>query len=121
MEIVADESVDFGIVKKLRENNFSVFAISENNQGINDEEVLEIAYNKNAILLTEDKDFGELTHRLQLKHKGLLLIRLSGLKRDERIKTVCETIKKYQNRLADNFSVINENGLRIKPKLSDYV
>lgn len=43
MKIIADESVDFGIIKKLRENNFEVISISESNSGISDIEVLEIS------------------------------------------------------------------------------
>jgi len=33
------------------------------------------------LLITEDKDFGELTFRLRLNHCGVLLIRLSDLPR----------------------------------------
>ncbi len=36
--------------------------------------VSDIATEKDAILITEDKDFGKLVFRLQLPHKGVLLI-----------------------------------------------
>lgn len=42
MKIIADESVDFGIIKKLRENNFEIISISESNAGISDIENLGI-------------------------------------------------------------------------------
>ena len=61
---VADENFDFSIVHTLRENGFSVFAIAESFPSISDPQVLQIAVDRNAILLTEDKDFGELVHRL---------------------------------------------------------
>ena len=40
MEIVADESVDFGIIHNLRKGGFSVLAIAEENPGIPDSQVL---------------------------------------------------------------------------------
>jgi len=46
MVIVADENVDFGIVKLLRTENFSVLSISEKYNGITDLEVLEIQLKK---------------------------------------------------------------------------
>lgn len=114
MKIVPDESVDFGIVVLLRKSGFSVYSIAENNSGINDIEVLQIAVQQNTLLITEDKDFGELTYRLQLEHNGILLIRLSSIKRNERIILVEKVLTEHFNELENKFSVINENGLRIK-------
>jgi predicted nuclease of predicted toxin-antitoxin system len=37
---------------------------------------LEIAYTNNAVLITEDKDFGELAYCFQLKLSGILLVRM---------------------------------------------
>lgn len=58
-QIVADESVDYRIVKGLRVAGFSVLSIIENSVSISDEEVLRTAVSNNALLITEDKDFGE--------------------------------------------------------------
>lgn len=44
MLILADESVDFAIIKLLRDNGFSVLAIVEEHQGWSDSEVLELAF-----------------------------------------------------------------------------
>ena len=114
MEIIADESVDFGIIKEFRKNDIEVYSISENNSGIDDIEVLKIAVNKKLLLLTEDKDFGELTYRLQHKHTGILLIRLIKVPRNERITTVVNVVIKHFFDLKNKFSVIDERSLRIK-------
>jgi predicted nuclease of predicted toxin-antitoxin system len=84
MNIVADESVDFSLVKSLRQAGYNVTAIIETTPGINDKQVLNIANNHNALLIAEDKDFGELTFRLRLNHCGILLIRLFDLPRNEK-------------------------------------
>lgn len=61
--IIADESVDYRIVTGLREQEISVYAVSEQKPSIKDEAVLAIAHNNGALLIPEDKDFGELVFR----------------------------------------------------------
>jgi predicted nuclease of predicted toxin-antitoxin system len=72
LSLVADENFDFTIVKQLRESGFSVLAIAESFFSITDPQVLQIAVDRNAVLLTEDKDFGELVHRLRMSHCSIL-------------------------------------------------
>lgn len=114
MELLADESVDFGIIRILRDRGYSVTSVTEDLSGIKDPKVLELANNKSLLLLTEDKDFGDLVYRFKLPHKGILLIRLSNLARHERIKLVADSIDKYYNDLKNNFSVLTSRGLRIR-------
>jgi predicted nuclease of predicted toxin-antitoxin system len=110
--IVADESVDSRIVEKLRATGISVFSIAENQSSITDKQVLEIAVSKNALLITEDKDFGELVFRFQLEHKGILLLRL--IDKPKNIEVAVQIIIEHFSGLLNNFSVLNENKLRIK-------
>jgi predicted nuclease of predicted toxin-antitoxin system len=65
MRIVVDESVDFGIISNLRKIGYNIISIAETSPGIPDQQVLDIAMHNNALLITEDKDFGELTFRLR--------------------------------------------------------
>ncbi|MCW3109000.1 MAG: hypothetical protein JWQ09_3506 [Segetibacter sp.] len=58
-QIVADESVDFRIVIALRAAGLIVYSVAEELPSITDISVLSIAYDKKALLITEDKDFGE--------------------------------------------------------------
>jgi predicted nuclease of predicted toxin-antitoxin system len=116
MKIVADESVDFCIILRLRQKSIEVISIAEDSSGIKDEEVLNIAIKNNCLLITEDKDFGELTYRLKLDHKGILVIRVSDIPRNERIELVAELIERHFDELCDNFSVIDKSRLRIKTR-----
>src|SRR6202021_1225355 len=79
LKIVADESVDRQIVDRLRMDGHDVMSIAELDPGIDDETVLGHSLRTNAILMTADKDFGELVFRQRLVHSGVLLIRLAGL------------------------------------------
>jgi predicted nuclease of predicted toxin-antitoxin system len=114
MTLVADESVDFGLICRLRQMEILIVSISENYPGIKDAEVLKIASDNQCLLITEDKDFGELAYRLKLVHSGILLIRLSDVVRKERIELAAEIIVKNFDKLSCNFSVLNKSGLRIK-------
>ena len=111
---LADESVDFGLVTLLRASGFSVNSISEEHSGIPDTEVLKIAVGSNLILITEDKDLGELSYRLRLPHCGILLLRLTQLPRKSRLDLAHTCIKHYHDQMKDAFCVLNELGLRIK-------
>ena len=63
MKFLADESVDDPVVVLLRENTYDVDYIKELCPGANDEVVLKLALGSNSILITMDKDFGELVYR----------------------------------------------------------
>ncbi len=108
--------MDYAIIQALRAKGFEIHSILEESPGIDDQHVLAIANRYKGLLITEDKDFGELTYRLNKRHHGILLIRLSGLPRVERINLVCELLFDHSEKLSQNFSVINEQGLRIKTK-----
>lgn len=54
MKIVADESVDWPVIERLREDGHEVTAIVETCAGAPDDRVLEAANASGAILLTAD-------------------------------------------------------------------
>jgi predicted nuclease of predicted toxin-antitoxin system len=63
MNILADESVDRQIVERLRQDGHEVLYIAEMEPSIEDDLVLERANERSALLVTADKDFGELVFR----------------------------------------------------------
>jgi predicted nuclease of predicted toxin-antitoxin system len=74
--------------------------------------VLSIAVEKQALLITEDKDFGELVFRLKLPHTGVLLVRIEEA--NHKFSSVIASIKEPYKDLINKFSVINDNKIRIK-------
>lgn len=67
--------------------------------GIADDEVLNLANNEGAILLTSDKDFGELVFRLCRIAAGVVLIRLFGLSPNDRAEIIANGINQYADEL----------------------
>jgi predicted nuclease of predicted toxin-antitoxin system len=78
VKIVADEGVDKQIVDRLRSEGHDVLFIAELEPGIDDDTVLMRSRKSDAVLLTADKDFGELVFRQRLLHSGVVLIRACG-------------------------------------------
>ena len=74
----------------------------------------EIANEKNALVLTEDKDFGELTYRLNIKHNGIILLRFSGLSNQEKAMVATNVFKKYFSEFLNSFTVITRHNIRIR-------
>lgn len=113
-QIVIDESVDAAITEALRIHGFVVISIAEDQSSISDNEVLEVANKHAALLVTEDKDFGELVVRLKKPHHGILLIRLAGFPSHEKATVAVNAISNHFKELKNAFSVLDHNKLRIR-------
>ena len=79
MRLLVDECVERSIVEHLRDAGFAVDAVAELSPGASDSLVLDLANEREAPLLTCDKDFGELIFRQGRLSHGIILIRLHGL------------------------------------------
>ncbi len=66
------------------------------------------------LLLTQDKDFGELVFRLKNVLFGVILIRLEGYKPALKGEIVLTMLIKHKNELVKSFTVIQPNAIRIR-------
>lgn len=114
MILLADEGIDKPIVDILRLCGFNVHYILETHQGIDDEQVLQIANKETRILLTQDKDFGELVYRFNKAHFGIILVRLGELPASEKAIIVNNVVLKYKQKLENAFTVIQHKTVRIR-------
>jgi predicted RNase H-like HicB family nuclease/predicted nuclease of predicted toxin-antitoxin system len=78
VRLLADEGVDAATVARLRLDGHDVTYVAELAPGITDDGVLVLANGEGRVLLTIDKDFGELVFRLRRVSAGVLLVRLAG-------------------------------------------
>lgn len=114
MNLLADEGVDRQIVIQLRADGHAVLYVAEMSPGISDELVLQEANNAQAVLVTEDKDFGELVFRQRLIHLGVILIRLHGLPSDAKSHIVAEAVGRHGPEMQNAFTVISPGMVRIR-------
>ncbi|OGP82372.1 MAG: hypothetical protein A2Y95_05790 [Deltaproteobacteria bacterium RBG_13_65_10] len=114
MNLLADEGVDRAIVHRLRRDGHDVIYVAELSPGITDEQVLEQANGRSAVLLTADKDFGELVFRQGRVHQGVVLLRLAGLANATKAEIVSEICQQRAAELLGAFSIIAAGQVRIR-------
>jgi len=116
MKVVADESVDAALVVRLRREGHDVIYVAELSPSITDDEVLQYANERGALLPTADKDFGELVFRLGKAHGGVLLLRLAGLSAAAKTEIIAKVFRDHGEELVRAFSVVSMGTLRIRAR-----
>jgi predicted nuclease of predicted toxin-antitoxin system len=76
MRFLVDECTGPAVALWLRQQDHDVISVYDEIRGADDRKVIEKAYEQNRILITNDKDFGELIFREKKPHKGVILLRL---------------------------------------------
>ena len=114
MNVLADESVDEQIVQRLRREGIDVAYVAEMEPGISDELVLNRSNEANAVLLTADKDFGELVFRDNRTARGVVLIRLAGLSAEKKAAIVAGAFTDHATDFPNCFAVISASRVRIR-------
>lgn len=113
MNFLADESCAGPVIRAMRGAGHDVVAIVEVAKGATDEQVLERALNEKRVLITEDRDFGELVYARGRSSVGVILVRFHSRARRAKPATVVEALAKLGSRLRDAFTVIEPGRVRI--------
>jgi predicted nuclease of predicted toxin-antitoxin system len=114
MRLVADEGVSRHVVSGLRSAGYDVTSVAETSPGDSDESVLALARTLDAVLITTDKDFGDLVYRQRLVHRGVLLLRLHGTPVIRQINDIRSFLAEHAEQVQHSFSVLDKSGVRIR-------
>ena len=76
LQFLVDESTGIAVIRFLRDFGYDVLAVAEAMPKAEDLDILARAVSERRILVTNDKDFGELVYRSGQAHHGVLLLRL---------------------------------------------
>jgi predicted nuclease of predicted toxin-antitoxin system len=117
MKLLADESVDAPVVEFLRNTGFDIIYVLERKPGVSDSYVLEWSIRTKRVLLTVDKDFGELIFRTGKASVGVVLYRLSGIPNSAKSKIILRVLQERNNELIRAFTVITRHRIRIRKLL----
>lgn len=113
MRLLANENFPLDAVTALRENGHDVAWIREDARGTSDEQILRRAQQEERILITFDKDFGELAFRSKLPAtSGVILFRVSAPSSDYVAQVAVQAIASRPD-WAGHFSVIEDNRIRM--------
>jgi predicted nuclease of predicted toxin-antitoxin system len=94
VRFLADESCDFAVVRALRVAGHEVRAVAELAPQASDDAVIELAHGAGMVLLTEDKDFGQLVYAELRQSAGVILIRFPALVRGALASSVVDILSR---------------------------
>ncbi len=113
MNLLMDENVSRRIAERLQQDGHIIVFGQHVAGGEPDHEVLALASNMGAIVVTEDNDFGDLVIRQHLTSAGVILLRLSGMERTAQPDYVAQIVDAHATEIPGSFTVISPAGARI--------
>lgn len=114
LKLLVDVGVGKNVEKWLLNQGYDIKSVRDIDPRMPDKEILKIAVSDGRMVITMDKDFGELVYNSGLPHTGVLLLRLEDARADEKIKIVEKILEKYSNKLLNKFCVFKDGRLRIR-------
>ena len=110
MRLILDENVPKTIVEVLRNCSYDLLWIREYCRGMADEEIVRLSMSDNRVILTFDKDFGELIYRQKMNTPGVILARIANNQSAK--ERILAFLKKHGDKLIGYFIVLTENRIR---------
>jgi len=89
-------------------------AVAEVMPQADDEQILERAVSQDRILVTNDKDFGEMIYRGGRAHQGVLLLRLRDERSENKVRITKIVLARMGERLQNHYVVATEAGIRVR-------
>lgn len=115
MRWLADECVEAGLVAHLRAAGHDVVYAAETAAGATDAEIVERAMVEARLLLTTDKDFGDLIFRKSQEVPGVVLLRLTPDNHAFRKERLLNAVERFGERLFGRYTVVESGRLRSRP------
>ena len=112
---LADECVAAPLVEALRNSGHDVVYIAETAAGFSDADVITLAAQEARLLLTEDKDFGDLIFRRGRPVPGIVLMRVGSENAKLQTLRLAAAISQYGERLFGQYVVVEEARFRARP------
>jgi predicted nuclease of predicted toxin-antitoxin system len=113
MRFLADESCDIAIVKALRDAGHDALRVADLSPGAEDLFVIDLAHRERRILLTEDKDFGQLVYAHGQRTAGVIFLRYPFFTRQEISKQLVQLVLQHSDKLSGAFVTIQIGRTRI--------
>ncbi len=118
MKFLVDECVGPTVATWLKQNGYDAVSIYDNVPGINDDLVLQKALSENRILITSDKDFGEMIFKNRKQHCGVILLRLIDERPVSKINVLKSVLQSHHQEISGNFVVATEKTVRITKQMN---
>ena len=104
------------MIQRLREHGLDILAVIEDMRGAPDVEVLKRAIDENRILLTFDRDFGNLIFFLDLKPPpAVIYFRFTPSSSEELVQLLIHILNDPEITITSYFTVIERGRIRQRP------
>lgn len=113
MRFVVDECTGPEVARWLQDQGHGAVSVFDDFRGIDDDEILKRALTANAVLITNDKDFGEKVFRDRKIHHGVVLLRLDDERPLSKIAVLDRLLANHLLTLPGNFTVVPVTSVRI--------
>jgi len=113
MRFIVDECFGPVVVAWLRGEGHDVISIYQVARGAIDEDILAWATRDDRVLITLDKDFGDLVFRDRLPHRGVILLRLDDETSANAIRVLSNLLAGYADQIDHHFVVVTEMSVRV--------
>jgi predicted nuclease of predicted toxin-antitoxin system len=116
IRFLLNENVPLASVRLLRQAGWDIAAIIEDSPGLSDTEVMARAHREQRIIVTFDRDYGELLYRRRLPAPpGILYLRFAPLTPEEPGEYVLRLLTNPNITLSGHFTVADRHQLRQRP------
>ena len=113
MEFLANENFPKPSIQLLVNKGYKVFSVSEMLSGISDLEVISFASKRNQIILTFDKDYGEIIFRTKIEQPiSVIFFRFKGKGPEEAGIVLIDLIENKKMKFENSFTVIEKDSIR---------
>ena len=113
MRFVVDECTGPAVASWLRSQDHDVVSVYEDARRMPDELILPLAVREDRIVVTNDKDFGDLIFAHGMAHRGVILLRLGDERAPSKIAAIARVLEGYASQIVGNFVVVTETVVRI--------
>ena len=114
MKLLIDVSAGQSVADTLRGLGHDVTFVRDHSPQMPDDDILAWAVREQSLVVTMDKDFGELVYRSGLAHSGVLLLRLEAARSAEKVAIVTDLFTRFGDQLPGRFAVYQDGRLRIR-------
>lgn len=115
MKFLADENIEKSIVDELREMGYDIKWVADAGLRMDDMAVFNAAGREKRILLTNDKDFGEIVFRQRFVSSGIVLLRIKGQDAGEKVRQLKKLLAMHDDMIDGHFVVVSKDRFRFIP------
>ncbi len=115
IRFLANVNIEKPIIEFLLKKGWDVKSVLEIDKQMSDDAVCALANKEKRIILTNDKDFGEIVFFQRRIVYGVILLRIKGQDVEEKITRLGNLLARHSNKIINHFVVITNEKFRFIP------